>query len=358
MSWWLTHPPDGDLRAFLDDELRSARLQRHLASCPACRARLTDLADTARETQLLLSTLQTAAERSPVPTIPWEAIVPMHSTLSRLRPVFVGAAVVALCASILVVDPWRAAAANWLSVFRTQKIAFVETDPKAVAGAIAGMRQKLTPELIRQLAQVSGPEGLPRMEPITPDEAVGLLGPLLQPATIPAGLPAEPTFWAAMRPVTYTIRPDVDAINDWLREQGVMAALDPKLKGQTFQIATPPVVGREWEGEDRNLVIFQAGSLQVSGSDQVDLSALAELIGQVVGAPASVIDQIRQIPDLANTLPLPVGPDMGEPVQIGDAQGVYYPIEEGGALIWQENGFTYLVGGKLTRAELLAVVGR
>lgn len=358
MTWWLTHPPEGDLRAVLDHELRSARLQRHLASCPTCRARLTALARTAQETQLLLSAVRDAVAKSPVPTIPWEEIIPVRTTMPRLRLVAVGAAVLALFTATLLVDPWRAAAANWLSIFRTQKIATIETNPQAIANAIQGLNQKLSPELVRQLAQVSGPERLPDMEDTTPAEAADLMGPLLQPAALPAGLPAEPTRWGARRPATYTLRPDVDAINNWLHDQGIMASLDPKLKGQSFQVVTPTMVARQWRAEGRSLMIIQATNLQVSGTTDVDLSALAGLMAQLAGAPSSVIDQIRQIPDLANTLPLPVGPEVGEPVAIGQVQGVYYPIEEGGALVWQEGGFTYFVGGKLTRAELLAVAVR
>jgi hypothetical protein len=283
----------------------------------------------------------------------------MQTTMPRLRLAAVGGAVLALFAATLLIDPWRAAAANWLSLFRTQKIATVETNPQAIANAIEGLDQKLSPEVIRQLAQVSGPEHLPRMETTTPEAAAQLMGPLLQPATMPGGLPAEPTRWGARLPATYTLRPEVDAINNWLYDQGIMATLDPKLKGQTFQVVTPAMVARQWRGGNgRTLLIVQATNLQVSGTADVDLPALAGLMGQLAGAPASVIDQIRQIPDLAQTLPLPVGPGVGEPTKIGQVQGVYYPIEDGGALVWQQGGFTYFVGGNLTRAELLAVAVR
>ncbi|HWI66440.1 MAG TPA: hypothetical protein VNT75_31815, partial [Symbiobacteriaceae bacterium] len=273
MSWWLTHPPEGDLRAVLDYELRSARLDRHLASCPTCRARLTALATTAQETQLLLSAVRTSVDKSPVPTIHWEEILPVQRTMPRLFPAAVGGAVVALFAATLLIDPWRATAANWLSVFRTQKIATIETSPKAISNAIEGLEKKLPPELIRKLAQVSGPEQLPKMETTTPEVATGLMAPLLQPAVIPSGLPAEPTRWGARLPATYTLRPDVDAINNWLFDQGVMASLDPKLKGQTFQVVTPAMVARQWRGTDgRTLMIVQATGLQVSGTTDVDLS--------------------------------------------------------------------------------------
>jgi hypothetical protein len=282
----------------------------------------------------------------------------VKTTMSRLRPIAVAALVLGIFTATLLVDPLRTAAANWLSVFRTQKIALVETDPKVIAGAIEGLDQKLSPELIRQLAQVSGPEGLPDIETTTPEEAAHLMEPLFQPAALPAGLQADPTRWGAMRPVTYTIRPDVDAINNWLHEQGIPASLDPKLKGQTFQVVTPTVVAREWRADGRSLFVLQATNLQVSGTGEVDLSEMAGLLGQLAGVPASVVDQIRQIPDLAHTLPLPVGPDMGEPVAIGQAQGVYYSIEDGGALVWQQGGFTYFVSGEFTREELLAVAVR
>ena len=202
MSWWLTHPPDGDLRALLDQELRSARLQRHLASCAACRTRLTALAETARETQLLLAPLRIEVAKSPVPTIHWEEILPVRTTMLRLRPVAVGAAVAALFAATLLVDPMRTTAANWLSIFRTQKIATIETNPKTIENALEGLDQKLSPELVRKLGGVSGPEKLPPMEDTTPAEAAALVSPLLQPAALPAGLPTEPTRWGARRPTT------------------------------------------------------------------------------------------------------------------------------------------------------------
>ena len=317
------------------------------------------LTRSARETQLLLSAVQTEVAKSPVPTIHWEEILPVQTTKPRLLPVAVGAAVLALFTATLLVDPLRAAAANMLSIFRTQKIAYIETSPKAIANAIEGLDQKLSPELIRKLAQVNGPDKLPPMETTTPEVATGLMQPLLQPAVLPAGLPAEPTRWGARRSATFTLRPDVDAINDFLFEQGIMASLDQKLKGQTFQVVTPVMVARQWRGADgRTLLIVQATGLQVSGTADVDLSAMAGLLGQLAGVPTSVTDQIRQIPDLANTLPLPVGQGVGEKIKIGQTQGVYYPDEDGGALVWQQGGFTYFVGGTLTRAELLAVAVR
>lgn len=359
MSWWLTHPPEGDLRALLDHELESARLQRHLASCPACRARLTELAENAQEAASLLRPLQATVAKSPVPPIHWEEILPVTTTATRWRPVAIGGAVLALFASVLLIDPWRATASNWLSILRTEKIATIETSPQAIANALEGLDQRLSPELVRKLGGVSGPEKLPAMEPTTPEAASELMSPLLQPAVLPAGLPAEPTRWGARRPATFTLHPDVDAINDWLYEQGIMASLDPKLKGQTFQVVTPAMVARQWGGQDgRILMIVQSTNLQVSGTGDLDLSALAGLMGQLAGVPASVTEQIRQIPDLANTLPLPVGPGVGEPTQIGQVPGVYYPIEDGGALVWQQNGFVYFVGGNLTRAELMAVAVR
>lgn len=353
MSWWKgAHPGAGDLRAFLDGELplaRRSRVASHVEGCPACRGALAHLQTESGRIAAAVQALHAQVAAAAPPRLPLK-------TPNRWVPYLSAAAVAALMVVVVAVPPVRAVAAQWLSIFRAEQIAVVRIDPQAWSGPGQGAR--LTPEQARQLAQVTGPAELPQPVPVTPAEAQALGGGMHQP-DLPAGLAGQPDHLMGVRPAEIRIKPDVDTINAWLAGQGIPARLSPKLKGQTIQVTTPAAVIRVWgEPQGKPFVVVEATSPQITGTAAVDLGAMAEIIAQLAGAPADVIQQLRAIPDLGRTLVVPVARGMGETVQVNGAPGVYYgePGGRGGSLVWVRGGRVFVVAGPYSRQELLKAV--
>ncbi len=336
-SWWKgAHPGPGDLRACLDGELVAARqvpILDHLQQCPACRAALQRIRATAGQTSVLLATLQ----------------APAWSAWRRWVPYMAVAALAALMVVTIAVPPVRAVAAQWLSLFRTEQIALVRVDTGDWHDDGAALATRLTPDQARRMARITGPTQPVAPEPMSLDEAQGLHQP-----TLPSGLAEPPDRILGVRPAEYLIEPDVDAINAWLGSQGVPARLGAGLKGQTIRVTTPSGVVRIWgEQTDRPLALAEGKGLEVSGTAEVNLRALADLAAQLAGAPASLTRQLQAIPDLSHTLVLPVTEDMGEPVQVENNPGVYYAQGNGSALVWSQAGKVFVLTGRYSRDELL-----
>jgi anti-sigma factor RsiW len=91
------HPADGDLRALLDDELPGAlrlEVERHVATCAACRARLAVLEAAIQETRALFDLLP-----SPEPALRSDAIA-LRARRPRLRWGAIAAALMLTIATV------------------------------------------------------------------------------------------------------------------------------------------------------------------------------------------------------------------------------------------------------------------
>jgi len=145
---------EGILRARLDGQLNeeeSAAIDRHLAECVPCRNKLETLAADAERVGAALATLA-PGPHEPVsdPTFAYarfkaqqpaeSAPVTVLSRLfaARLRPVWAGAALLAVLVACLGFAPARSWAQRVLAMLRVQKIAVVPVDLQALQGPQSG----------------------------------------------------------------------------------------------------------------------------------------------------------------------------------------------------------------------------
>lgn len=138
---------EGVLRAHLDSELPDdelAKVNEHLATCSECHARLEKLRVEANATQGLMAMLAPAADSVVNPAEGYKQfrgqLVPAEepaSWITRLfapswRPAWGLAAVAAVVAILLSVNPVRAWAQRVLAMLRVQKIQAVSVDPSTL----------------------------------------------------------------------------------------------------------------------------------------------------------------------------------------------------------------------------------
>jgi len=134
-----------------------------------------------------------------------------------------------------------------------------------------------------------------------------------------------------------------------------------KLDGSTLAFTGGPAILAVYgsgEQTGTTLVVGVAKAPTV-GSDGASVSEIqAYLLSQPSVTPA-LAAQIRAIGDPATTLPIPipVGQAAAKNVSVHGVTGLFIGDSTGlgSAVIWQQNGLVYIVGGTLTEAEVLAV---
>ena len=134
-----------------------------------------------------------------------------------------------------------------------------------------------------------------------------------------------------------------------------------KLDGSTLALTGGPAILISYGSGDQNggtLVVGVAKTPTV-GSDGASVSEIqAYLLSQPSVSPA-LAAQIRAMGDPATTLPIPipVGQAAAKNVNVHGVTGLFVGDSTGlgSAVLWQQNGLVYIVGGTLTEAETIAV---
>jgi len=134
-----------------------------------------------------------------------------------------------------------------------------------------------------------------------------------------------------------------------------------KLDGSTLAFTGgPAIVVMYGSGEQTgNTLVVGVAKAPTVGSDGASVSEIqAYLLSQPSVTPA-LAAQIRAIGDPATTLPIPipVGQAAAKNVSVHGVTGLFIGDSTGlgSAVIWQQNGLVYIVGGTLTEAETIAV---
>jgi hypothetical protein len=158
-----------------------------------------------------------------------------------------------------------------------------------------------------------------------------------------------------------------------LKTAGLQAVLDtlglpdvelPEgLDGQTATVRVPSIVTQRYVNGDRNVLVIQAQSPDVSFPAGVDLSKLAYAALRVLGMPRDEAYRMSVTIDWRSTLIVPV-PSQAvayRPINVAGNEGLLIEglarDEEhpGGALMWSVGGETFAVTGPVSGEELLEI---
>jgi hypothetical protein len=380
-------------RAWLDHDDPS--LQDHLVGCIACSqvvqelranavtaseavrsvspTRLPTAADTALARQRLAwrqqrgSLVQHAEEpvATPASSTTWLSRIPTGWRIAA------SGLAAALTLSILVgfTDGGRAAAAAFLSQFRSQQVAAVAVSPQSQAEIMR------TLTALGNLGTVKTPSGatarpgngLPKIgepQPVTLAEAQHQLGFPIQtpdPKTLPAGL--DPTPQVQVIPASelrFTF--DKAKASSYYRSAGHgEVTLPDRFDGATLVVSTPTAVLLQYGSPNSHqaLVIGQSGELVVSAEGKVSLEELRDFLLGLPGLPKETTDQLKQVKSWAQTLIVPIPTDKvnwrqerfkgADGLLLNDNTGV------GSAAIWHANDHLYGVAGTLKANDLKRV---
>ncbi len=130
------HLTDGELRAALDGELETGRLE-HLSDCPECQRRQQQLKVESENVKARLGFLATGEEAVPSAHVAWNRLtrqtlqkkeIPMFKRLFSIPIIRFGTATLVILALILAFPGTRALAGELLNLFRVQQVQVVPVD--------------------------------------------------------------------------------------------------------------------------------------------------------------------------------------------------------------------------------------
>ena len=386
---------EGLLRAFLDHALPAhehANITSHLQTCSSCSARLEELRSLAARAGMLLAAPQSAPD--PVAALArfrdrermqqsadssrlaaglrrLDAHLPRRTIMQsvsraisgRRQRLFASMAVAVIAIGLLVLPPMRAAADQFLQLFRVQSVMFVPTNMdrlKQVATTLQANEDTLftgKPTLISKPAA-------PRAVNSLAEAHKTLSFAPQQPAQFPSA-PASTQLAVRDRfAVQFSI--NVQAARQVLAMMNVNDVTIPDALG-----STPIVVNMQssleshYHGTNYDLNLYQGVSPTVKLPDGVDLAQLGKAGLRVLGMDPAQADAVSRSIDWRSTLVFPFPTDFQDvrQVSIGNSQGLLVGSERGGAngrepqwrMYWQRgNRFYILEGRNLTEAEMLA----
>ncbi len=231
----------------------------------------------------------------------------------------------------------RAAASDFLGLFRVQKFAAVSVSPQQLA-------------LLEQIAE-SGlypgeyeivDEPGPSQEVSSLEEAAAFIG---QPVRSPAEL-GQPDQIYVQDGGSGRLIINVENARAMLAAAGADPDLIPdSLDGQVVDVTIYPAVSQNWE----DVVLLQSASPLVEYPENVDVAALGEAVLQALGMDRRQARRLARDIDWTNTLLLPIPEDVASfsEVTVDGESGLALSDIDGGnaAVIWQKEGTVYILSG-------------
>lgn len=350
----MRHPTDGTLRRLVDEPVGVANADReHVASCPVC---LAELAAARRDAAMAGSALDVKA--TPDVDAGWQRL--SHAAVegrrrttapSRWRaglrsPVVAAAGVVALLAGASV-----AAAADWLPIFHTERIAPV-TVTEADLVALPDLSRYGTLRVIDDvdIRQVAGAAAA--------EEATGLAVPTL--TELPQGVVGEPAYRVGGR-VSAVFTFSAERTARTARATGETPPPPPAgLDGSRFRLVAGPGVAAVWS-EARGLpsLVVARAVAPTAYSSGLPFPTVRDYLLSLPGVPEQLASQLRGFAGDATTLPvpLPAGQVTTSSADVGGTPATVFTTRDGllAGVVWVDDGVITAVAGSVSDDEVLSV---
>nr|MDT0656977.1 hypothetical protein [Micromonospora sp. DSM 115978] len=358
----MRHPTDGTLRRLLDEPAGVADADReHVAGCPACLSGLAAAKADAAATGAALRT-----EVSPDVDAGWRRLTgsiaahppgpaaerpraPRWGT-ARWRAALRSPAIAGLAVVAVLTGASAAAAANWLPIFRTERVAPITINQADLV--------KL-PDL-SAYGEIT-PTGEPNIRSVpdaaAAEQATGLTLPPVR--DLPRGVTGEPTYQIGDQvsvDFTFSVEKATRAA------QAAGEALPPPpagLDGATFRLTAGPGVAAIWS-QSRGVpaMVVARGVAPTAYSSGVPFTTARDYLLSLPGLPENLAAQLRTFSG-DGTLPLPVATEYltSSTADVGGAQATVLTSRDGAlaGVVWVRDGVLTAVAGSLSADEALAV---
>ncbi|GAA2710624.1 hypothetical protein ACFY2R_29315 [Micromonospora olivasterospora] len=328
----MRHPTDDTLHRLLDEPAGVADADReHVAGCQVC---LSGLAAAQEDTRVAVAGPRRRPGRAPR----W------HAALRS--PLVAALGVVALLSGAS-----AAAAADWLQVFRTERIAPV-TVTRADLVALPDLSAYGTIEVTQE------PNVREVADAATAAKVTGLTVPRV--SALPRGVTGEPTYQAGGA---------VSAVFTFSAEKAAKAAAasgktlpapPTGLDGSQFRLSAGPGLAAVWsEARGVPALVVARAVAPTAYSSGVPFAAARDYLLSLPGLPEHVASQLRDFSGDGRTLPLPVRAELltSAPAEVGGVPATVLTTRDGAmaGVVWVDGGVVTAVAGSLSADEVLSV---
>jgi hypothetical protein len=284
-----------------------------------------------------------------------------------LRPAFAGACALGLALATLALPPVRAAAREFLDLFRVQRFAAVPVDPERlerlrtsgidfrtfVGDQIEVIEEAEEPEVVESLDLASSLAGLD--------------------ARLPGAPPRNATLGdvAVVRPGAFRVRVDTEKLGELAGLLGVEDAhIPPSWDGATIEVHAPPIVAMRYEREDGEFSLLQSRGPEVLLPEGVEIADLGALGLRMAGMSAAEADLFAGRVDWRSTLLVPIPAQGGSFREVDvrgrkgllvsgrrpkgtDPDGTSRPGRWHSVLLWADDDLVYAASGPGQGFEIL-----
>jgi hypothetical protein len=236
----------------------------------------------------------------------------------------------------------RAAASDFLGLFRVDKFAPISISPEQIALLEEIAESGLYPGEIQMIEEPGEPQYVGSLSEAEDVSGMSVRRP---------GDLEDPDSIYAMSGGSGRLIVDVENARAILGVAGVDPALIPdSLDQATVEVTVFPSVSQNW---NEGIVLLQSPSPEIQYPDDVDISALGSALLQVLGMEQAEADNIAANFDWTSTLLVPIPKNMASfnEVRVDGEVGLALSSLEGNnsGLIWQRDGVVYVLSGADTR---------
>jgi hypothetical protein len=269
--------------------------------------------------------------------------------MSIRRLATVGVTLVLIVAVLMAFPSVRAAASDFLGLFRVQKFAPISVSPQQMAMLERLSEQGLEPGEFVVTQEIGEPETVD-----SPEAAAAVVG--FTPKTLPRRGELVRTY--VMEGGAGHLIVDLAGARAIVEAAGADPLLLPdSLDGTRVDVTVHDSVGQLY---DNGIILVQTPSPDVNYPADVDATVLGEALLQVLGTEPAEARRIAQSIDWTSTLLLPIPQDLGSyrEVTVNGVGGVLlepFDPEAEAAVVWQQDGMVYMMrAGRLSVDEMLA----
>lgn len=359
------HLSERELRHAVDEPLAlDGRQRQHLTACPRCTAHLATIRADAEfaahllrvpaepvDTRRAFCAVQTRLADGPPAR---RSMTPGGLTLRRrsgLSAWLGGLAAAVVAATAVAFTPAGSLAQSFIDLFQPSQVA-----PVGVTTADVKSLAQLRHYGRVSLPTAPGSNDEPSLAAAAADAGMTVL----TPSTLPAGVPSRVSY-TEVSGATASFTFSAAKARAWATARGkTLPDMPGGLNGSTLSVKTGNGVIAVYGGTGSlpGLIVGQMRAPQVTTTG-ASVETMENYILNLPGVSPRLAAEVRALGDPKTILPLPIPVDMaqGSPVTVRGVQGVAVGDNTGlgSAVIWEQDGIVYGVGGAMSRNEALQI---